>query len=565
MMTDASDMDLVREFARNHSEAAFAELVRRHLNLVYSVARRCTRSDGDAQDVTQAVFVILARKAAGLCEHTLLTGWLYETTRHTAAGVQRTNARRHAREQEAFVQSTLTDDAAADWHQLAPHLEAAMSRLGENDRTLLALRFYENKSGAEAAALLGIREAAAHKRTARALEKLRKFFTRRGIELTAAAIAAAVSANSVQAAPAGLAAAITAAALSGTTISATTLIVATKSIAMTTIQKTLITLTLAASVGVGIYAAKEVAKARTEVQTIRQQQAPLAKQILQLQRERDEATNRLANMADELAIANRDKLELMNVRNEKPMLRQRQAAIQTPANVSVFPTLATVSQEPSPGDIGRELGMAVVRGDAGAFDKLLAESVAEHQNFLTNNVGLSDGQRGELAAKTFAPINAAFKVIEDAAVTGNQSALDAVIRAIQIPELNSLACESLGMMAGQGNDQALELLIHPDQYGFALSSAVDALSSAADNGNQKAIDALAAVAANPTDWPLWMMTANGLAKAAAAGNQVAIDSLISMSSSTNQNVQNAIVQALRGASANQNANAMEALRTMGIQ
>src|ERR1019366_6690013 len=188
-MPDVLDMDLLREFARDHSEAAFTELVRRHLNLVYSIARRCTDTDGDAQDVTQAVFVILARK--------VLTGGLYETTRYTAACVQRTNARRHAREQEAYMQSTLADTDTADaWSRLAPHLEAAMSQLGERDRTLLALRFYENKSGPEAAVLLGLREAAVHKRTARALEKLRKFFTRRGVALSAAAIAGAVSANS---------------------------------------------------------------------------------------------------------------------------------------------------------------------------------------------------------------------------------------------------------------------------------------------------------------------------------------------------------------------------------
>jgi uncharacterized protein (TIGR03435 family) len=204
-MPDANDMDLVREFARDNSEAAFTELVRRHLNLVYSVARRCTGNDGDAHDVTQAVFIILARKAAGLREKTLLTGWLYETTRFAAARLLRTNARRHTREQEAYMQSTLTEaDTAAVWEQLSPHLEAAMSKLAERDRALLVLRFYENKSGPETAALLGIRENAAHKRVARALEKLRKFFAQRGVILSGAAIAGAVSANSVQAAPVAL-------------------------------------------------------------------------------------------------------------------------------------------------------------------------------------------------------------------------------------------------------------------------------------------------------------------------------------------------------------------------
>src|SRR5437016_5532063 len=100
-MTDASDMDLVREFAHDHSEAAFTELVRRHLDLVYSVARRGTNNESDAQDVAQTVFVIFARKAAGLSARVVLTGWLYETTRYAAACVRRTNARRHVREQRA--------------------------------------------------------------------------------------------------------------------------------------------------------------------------------------------------------------------------------------------------------------------------------------------------------------------------------------------------------------------------------------------------------------------------------------------------------------------------------
>ena len=230
-MPDVNDMDLVREFARHNSEAAFTELVRRHINLVYSVARRCTGNDGDAHDVTQAVFIILARKAAGLREKTLLTGWLYETTRFAAARLLRTNTRRHAREQEAYMQSTLNGGGDASspttleeiWQQLAPHLEAAMGKLNAADRALLVLRFYENKSGPEAAALLGIREDAAHKRVTRAIEKLRKFFAQRGVALTATAIAGAVSANSVQAAPIGLVVTVTAAVAKGAVVGSSTL------------------------------------------------------------------------------------------------------------------------------------------------------------------------------------------------------------------------------------------------------------------------------------------------------------------------------------------------------
>jgi len=207
-------MDLVREFAGQNSEAAFAELVRRHINLVYSVALRFTGNPGDAQDVTQAVFIILARKADSLRGRTVLTGWLYEAARLAAIQLLRTQARRRAHEQEASMQSHL-DEPGDDqvWRQVAPHLEAAMSRLTARDRTLLALRFYENKTGAEAAAQLGIREDAAHKRTARALEKLRRAFTKRGVDSTTAIIAGSISANAVQAAPVALAKTVTAVAV----------------------------------------------------------------------------------------------------------------------------------------------------------------------------------------------------------------------------------------------------------------------------------------------------------------------------------------------------------------
>ena len=224
-MPAANDMELVRDYARRNSESAFAELVRRHINLVYSVAVRFTGNPGDAADVTQAVFILLARKAANLSNRTGLTGWFYETTRLTAAGFLRSQNRRRFWEQEACMESDLNSPEAGNlWRQLAPHLEAAMSRLGECDRTLLALRFYENKTGAEAAALLGIREEAAHKRTARALEKLRNFFAKRGVSSTTAIIANEISANSIQAAPVALAKAVTAVALAkGATASVSTL------------------------------------------------------------------------------------------------------------------------------------------------------------------------------------------------------------------------------------------------------------------------------------------------------------------------------------------------------
>ena len=224
-MTDVSDMDLARKYAAGNSEPAFAELVCRHVNLVYSVALRFVGNAGDAQDVAQAVFIILAQKAGDLPERTVLTGWLYETTRFTALRFLRTKTRRQSREQEAYMQSSLNEPHSDGvWQRLAPLLEDAMARLNEKERALLALRFFENKNGAEAAVALGMNEWAARKRVERALEKLRTFFGKRGAVFTATAIAGAISAHSVQAAPIGLAGTISGLAITkGATAGSSTL------------------------------------------------------------------------------------------------------------------------------------------------------------------------------------------------------------------------------------------------------------------------------------------------------------------------------------------------------
>jgi RNA polymerase sigma factor (sigma-70 family) len=208
-MPEMNDMDLVRAYAKCNSESAFSELVQRHINLVYSVAMRYVGNAQDAQDMTQAVFIILAKKSAGLRDKTVITGWLYETTRFTAINFLRSKIRRQSREQESYMQSPLNDsDTDGVWLQVAPLLEDAMSRLSESERTLLALHFFEKKSGAEAAAALGIEEWAARKRVTRAVEKLRKFFERRGISISAGVLVGTITANVAQAAPAALASSI---------------------------------------------------------------------------------------------------------------------------------------------------------------------------------------------------------------------------------------------------------------------------------------------------------------------------------------------------------------------
>ena len=199
------DMQLVQEYAASDSQPAFETLVSRYVGLVHSSALRQLRDPHLAEEVTQAVFIILARKAGSLGPKTILPGWLLRTTRYTAANLVRTSNTRQRYEQEAFMESTGEENSAPGvWRELSPWLDEALERLAQKDRDLLVLRYFENKSLQEVASVAGIEERAAQKRVSRGLEKLRRFFSRRGITLSAAAIAGALSANSVQAAPAAL-------------------------------------------------------------------------------------------------------------------------------------------------------------------------------------------------------------------------------------------------------------------------------------------------------------------------------------------------------------------------
>ena len=214
-MNDTPDAELLRQFARDQSEAAFVELVRRHIGLVYSVAFRKTGNSQQAEDVTQAVFIILARKADSLGAKTVVPGWLYHTTRLTAANAQRAEMRRIHHEQEAFMQST-NEEPAPDplWPELAPLLEDAMAGLGASDRDALVLRYFKSLSLADVGATMGVTEGVAQRRVSRALEKLRRLFAKRGVHSTTAIIAGVISSNSLlQAVPPALAESVTAAAL----------------------------------------------------------------------------------------------------------------------------------------------------------------------------------------------------------------------------------------------------------------------------------------------------------------------------------------------------------------
>jgi len=204
------DSEQLQLYAETHSEPAFAQLVQRHLPLVYSAALRQTGDPHHAEEVAQTVFLTLARKAGTLRDHPALGGWLYTTTCYTAAKARRTEQRRRRREQEAQTMQDPEDTPppSADWVQLRPVLDETMLLLKEDDRTAVLLRFFENRPYGEIGARLGLNENTARMRVDRALEALRTALARRGIVSTAAALGTLLSAQTALTPPAGLAVAI---------------------------------------------------------------------------------------------------------------------------------------------------------------------------------------------------------------------------------------------------------------------------------------------------------------------------------------------------------------------
>ncbi|HTA29579.1 MAG TPA: sigma-70 family RNA polymerase sigma factor, partial [Candidatus Cybelea sp.] len=180
MKTRMNDMDLLRQYAEEGSEQAFAALVDRHLNLVYATALRQVRSPQLAEEAAQSVFLSLARNASSMKPDTILTAWLYRVARHAAIDLMRGESRRLGREQIAYELANMKSDSSA-WAHVEPLLDEALEALEETDRNAILLRYFENKSLREVGETLGTSEDAARKRVSRAVEQLRSVFSRRGV------------------------------------------------------------------------------------------------------------------------------------------------------------------------------------------------------------------------------------------------------------------------------------------------------------------------------------------------------------------------------------------------
>jgi len=200
-----TDQQLLGDYAAQRSETAFAELVRRHIDLVYSAALRMVCDAHLAEDVTQGAFVALAQNARRLAGHPVLSGWLHRTAQNLAANAVRSEVRRRAREQEAVAMNQLlAAEPEASWEAIAPRLDDALGKLNDTERDAVLLRYFERKTARDMAEILGISEDAAQKRVNRAVDRLRELFLKQHTPVGANSLALLISAHAVQSAPAAL-------------------------------------------------------------------------------------------------------------------------------------------------------------------------------------------------------------------------------------------------------------------------------------------------------------------------------------------------------------------------
>ena len=320
------DSELLRQFARTNSQDAFAELVERHVNLVYSAALRQVNGDGHfAKDVAQTVFADLARKASSLSRRETLTGWLYTSAHFAAAKIVRGENRRRDRE-EKFMREPANENSAGvspapsapepDWEKIRPALDDAMHELKETDREAVLLRYFENRPFAEVGAKLGLNENAARMRVERALEKLRAIFEKRGIA-TATALASVISANAIQIAPANLAATLTAASIASAGTGTFTIL---KIMTATKLKLAFSALVIAGAATAFVIQNQTQEKLRVENDSLRRQ---MAQQIAQLQTDNENFSNRLAAAGDAKKLPDEQFIELLKLRGEVGVIHRQ--------------------------------------------------------------------------------------------------------------------------------------------------------------------------------------------------------------------------------------------------
>lgn len=321
-MNEPIDLELLRRFAGDADDRMFSEIVTRHVDFVYSAARRMVVDPHLAEDVTQSVFTELARQAASISTRVAagmpLSAWLHVTTRNLSAKLVRTEERRRARELQATAMTPQSRDPGdAAWHQLAPQLDGALAQLPDTDRDALLLRFFERQTARDIGIRLGIGEEAAQKRITRAIDKLRQVLATRGISIQSATLAGTIGTHAVQVAPAGLATSVGSAALAGVATAAAGKLFLMSTTKLVAGIASIVTAGLAAGL---VLQHRELAQVRGQLERataapvaepvalptaestappdspLREEAVRLRGEVAQLRRERDELRKRLASL-----------------------------------------------------------------------------------------------------------------------------------------------------------------------------------------------------------------------------------------------------------------------------
>ncbi|HWD93336.1 MAG TPA: sigma-70 family RNA polymerase sigma factor [Verrucomicrobiae bacterium] len=384
-----NDADLLGQFIREPATAAgqdaFATLVERHLNLVYSAALRQVRSAQLAEEISQSVFTQLACHAPALKAGTVLAAWLHRVTHHAAIDVLRREGRRQAREQIACEMSRLMDDNPVDWTRIEPILDQAVQSLSEADRAAIIMRFFENKSLREVGESLGTNEDAAQKRVSRALERLREHFVRHKITGAAAGLAAIISAHAVQAAPVGLSGTIVKGSLA-VSIPVSTSLTTAKIIAMTTLQKVAVGVVLAGAAVTIAYQHHQFSQLQQQTEALVKQETgnqALNARITQLQQERDNATNELASLKEENAALKSRPAEVLKLRGEVGQLRGEKD--QLGATTAISKMTATPEARQLLHD-SQKIGMGIFYKQFAEKMKLTPEQTEKFNDLLADNI-----------------------------------------------------------------------------------------------------------------------------------------------------------------------------------
>lgn len=320
-----NDSELLQRYCVGRCDAAFTELVERYVDLVYSAALRQLGGDTHlAQDVTQTVFVDLARKAPSLSERTLLIGWLYTSTRYAAAKVVRSEQRWRSREQEANAMQPPPSDAALEpvWDQLRPILDSVMHELKEPERSAVLLRYFEGRPLAEIGEKFDLSEDAARKRVGRALDKLRELLARRGITSTATALSTLLSSQAITAAPAGFAVKAAAVALASAASGTGTAFSFLKIMTMTQLKVGAVGVLILAGVGAPfIIQHRAQLGLHAQNQALRQQNNEMAQRLEPLAAENLRLSNLVAYADRARLVQEQRSAELLRLRAEVSRLR----------------------------------------------------------------------------------------------------------------------------------------------------------------------------------------------------------------------------------------------------